>query len=155
VQVGRLIVERRAAGSRQVLLRVVSARGSESSTAHALPESVLVDLPSFLKKLPDGHYRLYLAENEFTPPRILVDVMIFRGRAVSSGDMQAGRPPTQDLIDRHGALDTKPDNFLAKPSRPAPTQSLSPVMPMSPDGPALHAPGFAVPTPASAERSRR
>ena len=103
-QMSRLVIERRAMTTRQVLLRVVSARGTEDSTAHVLPENVLVDLPAFLRKLPDGHYRLYLAENEFTPPRMLVDVMVFRGRAVSPGDMQADRPPTQDVADRRAQL---------------------------------------------------
>ena len=91
---GAVMPERTVAGTRAVLLRIVSARGVESPNAFRLSAVVLNDLPAFLRKLPDGHYRLYLSENEFTPDRMLVDVVMFRGRAVAPGDVQAHRPPT-------------------------------------------------------------
>jgi hypothetical protein len=94
---GRVIVDRVAVTTRSVLLRVVSARGVESADTFRLGANVLGDIPSFLRKLPDGHYRLYLSENEFTPDRLLIDVVVFRGRAVSLGDMQADRPPLQEV----------------------------------------------------------
>jgi hypothetical protein len=155
-QMGRVIVERRSTGQRQILLRVVSSRGSESAIAHTLPASVLVDLPAFLRKLPDGHYRLYLAENEFTPPRMLVDVMVFRGRAVSPGDMQADRPPTQEISDSRAANSGGVVDVAAKPSSSpsVPSNVVFGSTSNSATGPALGAPSAAADAPPTTERNR-
>jgi len=96
---GRILSERVNVATRAVLLRIVSARGVESLESYRLSAAVLVNLPGFLGKLPDGHYRLYLSENEFTPERMLVDVVVFRGRAVAPGDVQADRPPNRRSAD--------------------------------------------------------
>jgi hypothetical protein len=91
----RVVTQRVATTERSVEIRKVAIDGEGEEEGHPLGLEELLRLPEFFAKLPDGRYRLYLKENDFTTPRMLADVVVFRGRAVSEGDLQADRPPKQ------------------------------------------------------------
>ncbi|MCE9605186.1 MAG: tandem-95 repeat protein [Planctomycetia bacterium] len=137
----RAVAQQVAAVERTVELRKVS-RGVEASTGYRLKLAVLDDLPEFLKTLPDGHYRLYLKENDFTMPRMLADVIMFRGLAVSPGDLQADRPPKQFRLPSSEVQNVPP---IAK--TPAATDNSSNASPEERDGagPGIVGPNLSVP----------
>ncbi len=88
---------------RRVLLRIVDPSGNESQGADiTVPDQALDDLPSLLRKLPDGHYRIYLSEGG--KERIVIDVVVRQGRAVDPTDDSGGtqdRPPTSSTETGH------------------------------------------------------
>jgi len=108
----RAVTQQVKTAERMVELRKVKTNGVDAPTPYRLPLTVLNDLPDFLKDLPDGHYRLYLRENDFMMPRMLADVVVFRGRAVAPGDLQADRPPRE---------------FRTAPTSPTTTPDIPPV----------------------------
>ncbi len=84
---------------RKIVLRLVDPLGVESSGKDIpLPEDSLANLPGLFKRLPDGHYRVYLSENG--KDRIVIDVVVRQGRAVDPTDESSGtadRPPTSQI----------------------------------------------------------
>ena len=94
---------------RQVVLRIVDPAGNELPGKDILvPDKDLNDLPSLLRKLPDGHYRIYLSEGG--RDRLVIDVVVRQGRAVDPSDDSGGtqdRPPTsQQEIGRRDPIAT-------------------------------------------------
>jgi hypothetical protein len=133
----RAVTQQVTTTQRSVELRKVTTRGEDDPTVYRLPLTVLDDLPNFLQALPDGHYRLYLRETELTAPRMLADVVIFRGRAVSPGDLQADRPPREFRTPSSETPELPP---VAKTPGPLETSS------QDVDGPRLRGPGLREPT---------
>ena len=153
---------------RQVLLQIVSPLGDEGS-AIAVPEQDLNDLPSLFKKLPDGHYRVYLQEGD--RHRLVLDVTVRQGRPVDTSEDTAAtsdRPPTsqtesdganglvQQATVPNAAVQPAPANPAADdPAPPAlgPSAPLSPASPLPipvPFNPAPTAPVTGHGTPAAA-----
>ena len=75
---------------RRIVLRIVSALQTEGGDI-PLPDRALNDLPGLFKKLPDGHYRVYLVEDG--RERLVIDVMVRGGRPVDSSE-DSSAPPT-------------------------------------------------------------
>ena len=132
----RAVTQQVTTTQRSVELRKVTTRGEDAPTAYRFSLSVLDDLPNFLQALPDGHYRLYLRESDLTSPRMLADVVIFRGRAVSPGDLQADRPPREIRTPSSESPELPP---VAKTPGPLDTSS------QNVDGPRLRGPGLREP----------
>ena len=106
---------------RQVLLRIVSPTGDEES-AIPVPNRDLNDLPDLFKKLPDGHYRVYLAEGG--RQRLVLDVLVRQGRPVDTSEEAAtagDRPPTSQTESdgANGLADAAPQirNPIPAPGR--------------------------------------
>jgi hypothetical protein len=107
---------------RLVALRIVSPSEAESnqavltdpkdlsllmgeSRAFKMNDSDLNDLPGLFKKLPDGRYQVYLAEEGHL--RMVIDVVVRQGRAVDPTDDSGGRdrPPTGKIeVGHHDPL---------------------------------------------------
>jgi len=84
---------------RKIVLRLVGPLGEEILGKDIpVPEQALSNLPGLFHRLPDGHYRVYLAENG--KDRLVIDVVVRQGRAVDPNDESAGtadRPPTSQI----------------------------------------------------------
>lgn len=93
----RFIAQRVATSERSFELHVVMNNGEDEVFAHPMPLDTLLRLTEYLGRLPDGRYRVYMRENDFTTPRLLADVVVYKGLAVSPGDLQDDRPPKQTL----------------------------------------------------------
>jgi hypothetical protein len=78
VETGSPRSEAAQAGKPTLSLRVVSPAGEEGDDID-LPLTTLGDLRSFFRRLPDGHYRLYLTERGGTQRRLVLDVFVRRG----------------------------------------------------------------------------
>jgi hypothetical protein len=76
-------------------LRVVSPDGEEGQDIET-PLDTLRDLPSFFRRLPDGHYRLYLTERGGGQRRLVLDVFVRRGQPVDPEDQAAEEAATPD-----------------------------------------------------------
>ena len=82
---------------RRIVLRIISPLEVEGSDIQ-LPDRALNDLPGLFKKLPDGHYRVYLLEDGHE--RLVIDVLVRQGRPVDSREDSGGggdRPPTSQI----------------------------------------------------------
>ena len=68
-----------------------------ANRAFKMNETDLDDLPALFKKLPDGRYQVYLAEEGHL--RLVIDVVVRQGRAVDPTDDSGGRdrPPTGQI----------------------------------------------------------
>ncbi|MDZ4817521.1 MAG: tandem-95 repeat protein [Planctomycetota bacterium] len=91
---GEQVIE---ADARKLVLRVVSSSGIESED-YVLPDEALEDLPGFFKakKLPDGHYRVYLIQGG--TDRLVIDTFLRSGRLIDPGDNSDAaidRPPSE------------------------------------------------------------
>ncbi len=90
-----------AGEGRQVLLRIVTADGTPDGKEGAdIPVlgPAQNDLPGLLKKLPDGHYRVYLSEDGRT--RLMLDVVVRGGRPSDPSQESSGgedRPPSSQI----------------------------------------------------------
>jgi phage terminase large subunit-like protein len=82
---------------RRIVLRIISPLEVEGKDIQ-LPDRALNDLPGLFKKLPDGHYRVYLLEDGHE--RLVIDVLVRQGRPVDSSEDSGGagdRPPTSQI----------------------------------------------------------
>ncbi len=89
----------------QVVLRSVFPSGKEGDNI-LLPANVLDNLPGYLKRLPDGHFRIYLVQGDTRRERLIIDVNVRQGRPVDAGDDSEGtqdRPPSAVIERRGGA----------------------------------------------------
>ena len=80
----------------QIVLRVVFPSGKEGENV-LLPGDVLENLPGYLKRLPDGHYRVYFVQGDTRRERLIIEVNVRQGRPVDAGDDSEGtqdRPPS-------------------------------------------------------------
>ena len=96
------------------VLRIISPLGKVSD-ASPLRESQLNDLPSLFKKLPDGHYQVYLSEGGHE--RLVIDVIVRQGRPVDSSEDSGGagdRPPTSQIDSDQANGLTDADSSAAK-----------------------------------------
>ncbi|MFO0897089.1 MAG: Ig-like domain-containing protein [Pirellulales bacterium] len=84
-------------------LRVVSPDGEEGQDIET-PLDTLRDLPAFFRRLPDGHYRLYLTERGGGQRRLVLDVFVRRGQPVDPEDQGTEGAATPD-----GALLPSPE----------------------------------------------
>src|SRR5262249_40277578 len=57
----------------QIVLRAVFPTGKEGGNV-LLPANVLENLPGYLKRLPDGHYRVYFVQGDTRRERLIIDV---------------------------------------------------------------------------------
>lgn len=138
----RFVAQRVATSQRTLELRKVAIDGEGEEEGLEVGLDLLTRLPTVLAKLPDGRYRLYLKENDFTLPRLLADVVVYKGRPVSPGDLQADRPPKQTLPGPTGTPNIPP---IAKTPGSNETSADLPMEEESPadgvDGPRLRNPG--------------
>ncbi|HEY5315188.1 MAG TPA: hypothetical protein VIK18_21835, partial [Pirellulales bacterium] len=70
--------------------------GGGTPVPFQLPENVTDNLPALFKRLPDGHYQIFVDEPG-RQPRMLIDVFLRQGRPVDPDDKSEGtedRPPT-------------------------------------------------------------
>jgi hypothetical protein len=79
--------------ARQVLLVTVNPQGVESDPV-VLDEGVLDDLPGLFRRLPDGHYRIYLREIGEQRVRLLIDVNLRGGKPADDSETGQDKPPT-------------------------------------------------------------
>ena len=96
------------------VLRIISPLGKVSD-ASPLRESQLNDLPSLFKKLPDGHYQVYLSEGGHE--RLVINVIVRQGRPVDSSEDSGGagdRPPTSQIDSDQANGLTDADSSAAK-----------------------------------------
>lgn len=84
---------------RQVFLEVLNPY-NEVIERVQLREEVLDDLPGFLRKLPDGHYRVLLREPGDKRMRLIIDVEIRQGKPASGTDEGGDKPPKDDVARR-------------------------------------------------------
>jgi hypothetical protein len=70
-------------------LRVVSPDGEEGEDID-VPLDTLRDLPTLFRRLPDGHYRLYLTERGGGQRRLVLDVFVRRGQPADPEDLGSG-----------------------------------------------------------------
>ena len=81
---------------RQLVLRIVSPFGKEDrDNSITIPDAVLNDLSGLFKKLPDGHYRVYMLESGHE--RMVFDVVVRQGRSADASEdsgVAGDRPPT-------------------------------------------------------------
>ncbi len=110
VDVGVAESQATVASDRSVVLRIISPLG-EASDPIQVPESQLKDLPGLFKKLPDGHYQVFLSEGGHE--RLVIDVLVRQGRPVDSAEDSGGagdRPPTSqtDSDKSDGLTDADP-----------------------------------------------
>ncbi len=79
----------------RVVLRLVSPDGKDANDI-VLPGNVLDDLPGYLKRLPDGHYRVYYIQGDTHRERLIIDVNVRGGRPADADEDSGGtqdRPP--------------------------------------------------------------
>ncbi len=89
----------------QIVMRTVFPTGKESEDI-LLPPNVLDNLPGYLKRLPDGHYRVYYVQGDTHRERMIIDVNVRQGRPVDAGDDSEGtqdRPPSAGSNRRRAA----------------------------------------------------
>ena len=80
----------------QIVMRMVFPTGKEGDNI-LLPPNVLDNLPGYLKRLPDGRYRVYFIQGDTRRERMIIDVNVRQGRPVDAGDDSEGtqdRPPS-------------------------------------------------------------
>jgi hypothetical protein len=83
----------------QIVMRTVFPTGKESDNI-LLPPDVLDNLPGYLKRLPDGRYRVYYVQGDTRRERLIIDVNVRQGRPVDAGDDSEGtqdRPPSAQM----------------------------------------------------------
>jgi len=94
-------------------LRVVSPDGEEGEDID-VPVDTLRDLPTLFRRLPDGHYRLYLTERGGGQRRLVLDVFLRRGQPVDPEDLRS----SSELSSPDGAaLPAAPDDRAAQLER--------------------------------------
>jgi hypothetical protein len=77
---------------RQVKLQVLDPNGKVTEEV-VMDEQVLDDLPGLFRKLPDGHYRVFLKEPGEVSQRLLLDVHLRGGKPVDESEEGQGLPP--------------------------------------------------------------
>ncbi|MCY2967827.1 MAG: hypothetical protein NT069_30060, partial [Planctomycetota bacterium] len=81
-----------------IVLEVLDANGGESQLI-SLGDDVLDDLPALFRRLPDGHYRVYLREVGEATRRLLSDVQLRGGRPSDGADAGFDALPTEEEPD--------------------------------------------------------
>ena len=66
------------------MIELLSPEG-KSIRHQNLPKTILVDLPGYIRKLPDGHYRFYFKTPE--AQRLIMDVHVRGGQIIDPGDL--------------------------------------------------------------------
>ncbi|HEX3656392.1 MAG TPA: hypothetical protein VHV55_11320 [Pirellulales bacterium] len=87
---------KQAPGEERVVTMNLVPPGGGAPVPFQLPENVTDDLPALFKRLPDGHYQIFVDEPG-RQPRMLIDVYLRQGRPVDPDDKFEGtedRPPT-------------------------------------------------------------
>jgi hypothetical protein len=136
----RFIAQQVSTNERYLELRLVTTFGEDEPTGHRMSLEKLANLPEFLEQLPDGRYRLYLKENDFTLPRLLLDVVVFRGRAVTRVDLQSDRPPQQFRSQPTVVPDVPPVAKTPGPNETSADLTKEEESPADGDGPQLRVP---------------
>ena len=101
----------------QIVMRMVFPTGKEGENV-LLPPHVLDNLPGYLKRLPDGHYRIYFVQGDTRRERMIIDVNVRQGRPVDAGDDSEGtqdRPPSAQFEVPRG-IDSRPAILVDLPS---------------------------------------
>ena len=100
------VFEETAVEERQVILKVLDPAGKVTDTV-VMDESVLDDLPGLFKKLPDGHYQIFLKEPGEEGERLLLDVMLRGGKPSDESEGGQDKPPTAEEapLEEMGALE--------------------------------------------------
>jgi hypothetical protein len=100
------VFEETAVEERQVILKVLDPIGKVTDTV-VMDESVLDDLPGLFKKLPDGHYQIFLKEPGEEGERLLLDVMLRGGKPSDESEGGQDKPPTAEEapLEEMGALE--------------------------------------------------
>ncbi len=100
------VFEETAVEERQVILKVLDPTGKVTDTV-VMDESVLDDLPGLFKKLPDGHYQIFLKEPGEEGERLLLDVMLRGGKPSDESEGGQDKPPTAEEapLEEMGALE--------------------------------------------------
>jgi hypothetical protein len=97
--------------------------------AFTMSDTDLNDLPSLFKKLPDGRYQIWLAEEGHL--RLVIDVVVRQGRAVDPNDNSSvrDRPPTgeTEVGHRDPIAEIKAEFQRAINSRKADLPELQPI----------------------------
>ncbi len=109
-EVETLVIQAEVAEERLVILRVYAPNGEKVGDDIQLQESVLEDLPKLFSRLPDGRYGIYLQEAGETRARLIIEVRILEGKAVTeSNEAAEDAPDTEknEATDLDG--DGKPD----------------------------------------------
>jgi hypothetical protein len=107
------------------VLKIISANGQASADI-LLQDNVLQDLPGLFKKLPDGHYRIYLVQNDTR--RLVIDVFVRQGLAVdpSQANEDTGERPNQ----RPPAIpNTPPTSSFPQPDAQEPISEVTAELP--------------------------
>ncbi len=117
----------------QIVLRPVFPTGREGENV-LLPPNVLDNLPGYLKRLPDGHYRVYYVQGDTHRERLIIDVNVRQGRPVDAGD------------DSEGTQDRPPSARVEPPVGATGPAIVGLDLPASPSAPAIGAAGAAGPT---------
>ena len=74
----------------QVVMRTVFPTGREGDDI-LLPPTVLDNLPGYLKRLPDGHYRIYFVQGDTHRERLIIDVNVPQGARSMPATIPRGR----------------------------------------------------------------
>jgi PKD repeat protein len=102
-------------------LEVVGPDGLPVST-HRIRDEELFDLRAFFRRLPDGHYRIYLVRTETRSRRLIIEVFVRRGRVIDPADDTEGtrdRPPTSEAVETQEAPQAVPNETENAPAENA------------------------------------
>ncbi|QDT49187.1 PKD domain protein [Symmachiella dynata] len=92
-------MENRGSQEEVVVIELLSPEGKRIRHQN-LPKTILVDLPEYIRKLPDGHYRFYFKTPE--AQRLIMDVHVRGGQIIDPGDLlktqqqNVSQTPTND-----------------------------------------------------------
>ncbi|TWU05296.1 PKD domain protein [Symmachiella macrocystis] len=92
-------MENRGSQEEVVVIELLSPEGKRIRHQN-LPKTILVDLPGYIRKLPDGHYRFYFKTPE--AQRLIMDVHVRGGQIIDPGDLlktqqqNVSQTPTND-----------------------------------------------------------
>ncbi len=98
-------------GESRLVLRIVLPSGAEDQdNDEPLTNEVLDNLRKLLKRLPDGHYRIYQIQPDAVE-RLVVDVVVREGRSIDAAD------------EAEDSGDSSLDDNDSKPVQPAPREN--------------------------------
>jgi hypothetical protein len=99
-------------------LEVVGPDGEVLST-HPIRDEELFDLRAFFRRLPDGHYRIFLVRTETRSRRLIIEVFVRRGRVIDPADDSEGtrdRPPTSEAVEPQESPQAAPNQTENAPA---------------------------------------
>ncbi len=122
------------ASDRYFALVVVSPDGQESEPLR-LSDDALFDLRGLFAALPDNHYKIFLYRTDNNSRRLVVDVLVRRGRVIEAGDDSEGtrdRPPGTESKQQNNGQQNSAEQIGA-PQQHAQPLKANPVLKSVPD----------------------